>query len=242
MVLVVTGSTGGIGSCIVEKAVKSLGIEKIYCMYRDEDKFRRQAFAGSRKVVPVRHDASRPDEILPFMQELGHVSFKRIVCIHTAFLIGPIQRAGDYLPDEIKRNAAVNMVDFVFLINGLLKIRHAQGMELKIINIDSGAAYQPLEGWGLYASSKAFANMFLKTVQLENPGVKVVSYEPGVVDTRMQEEIRNTDDAVCSRAAVFRKYYDEGMLRSPDAVAEDIFVRFVEGWDGGHFREGYQAE
>lgn len=242
MIMIVTGSTGGIGSCLVKKALQSHKIEKIYCLYRNESKFHDQGYADNPKIVPVRHDASEPEGVVQFMQDLDKIHCESVVCIHTAFCIEPILRVGTYLPEDIKKNTAVNIMDMVFLMNGLLQLIHTRAIKLKIINIDSGAADKPLEGWGMYCASKAYTNMFLKTVQMENHGVKIVSYEPGVVDTPMQKEIRNTDNLICGQAEIFRSYYDKGMLRSPDAVAQDIFERFIEGWNAKHFREGYKTE
>lgn len=55
-------------------------------------------------------------------------------------------------------------------------------MRAKVLCIDSRAVYKLIEGWGLYCASKACVSMFLQTVHLENPDIKILLYEPGVVD------------------------------------------------------------
>ena len=61
-----------------------------------------------------------------------------------------------------------------------------------VVNISSGAAKRPIEGWSAYCSAKAGLDMATRTLALEqsretNP-VRVLSFAPGIVDTRMQEE------------------------------------------------------
>ncbi|KAI4447384.1 Benzil reductase ((S)-benzoin forming) [Eubacterium plexicaudatum ASF492] len=242
MILIVTGATGGIGSCVVKKAMQSPAVEKIYGMYRKEEKFNHLFAHAENKLVRVRYNAAQSNENLQFLHALREINCETVVCVHTAFCLEPLLRVGTYLPEDIKKNVSVNVVNMVLLVNELIRLHHTKGIRLRIINIDSGAADRPLEGWGLYCASKAYANMFLKTVRLENPQVGIVSYEPGVVDTPMQEKIRQTDSAVCGQTELFRAYFEKGMLRSPETVAADILARFVENWDVRHFKEGYRTE
>ena len=61
-----------------------------------------------------------------------------------------------------------------------------------IINLGSGAAYNPLEGWSHYCASKAGVAMLTKSLQLElkNQGIRVMSLSPGTVATEMQIKIK----------------------------------------------------
>jgi len=63
-----------------------------------------------------------------------------------------------------------------------------------IINLSSGAAHRPLEGWSAYCAAKAGTAMLTAAVALEagDGGVRVYGFQPGVVDTSMQERIRGS--------------------------------------------------
>lgn len=242
MDIIITGATGGIGQCLVRLGVESEKVERIYCQYRNEEKFQNLFGFCSDKLVPEKQDARflRQDSLI--IQELHKNQPQDLACIFTMFSIQPIKRIGTYTLEEIKENLYTNVLDLVLFTNWLISYQKEGNTRLKLIYIDSGAAYKPLEGWGMYCASKAYANMFFKTVQLENPEIPVVSYEPGVVDTRMQEEIRNTQKEVFGQVDLFREYYRKKMLNSPERVAEDLWNRFVEGWEGTRFREGYKRE
>lgn len=61
-----------------------------------------------------------------------------------------------------------------------------------LVNISSGAAHSPREGWSAYCSSKAALAMLTRSSALEyaQRGVRSYGFQPGVIDTDMQAAIR----------------------------------------------------
>ena len=61
-----------------------------------------------------------------------------------------------------------------------------------IVNVSSGAAMRPLEGWSAYCTGKAGLAMLTRAIALENPdnGIRVFGFQPGTTDTDMQVTIR----------------------------------------------------
>src|SRR6202008_1576489 len=68
-----------------------------------------------------------------------------------------------------------------------------------IINVSSGAAYRPLEGWSSYCSAKAGLAMLTRSLALETTGVRVFGFSPGTIDTDMQVKIRASGMNMISR-------------------------------------------
>ena len=62
----------------------------------------------------------------------------------------------------------------------------------KVINILSGAAIKPIEGWTAYCSTKAALHMVNQQTHLEGyeNGISSIGISPGMVDTEMQGKIR----------------------------------------------------
>lgn len=56
---------------------------------------------------------------------------------------------------------------------------------------------------------------------------RALSFSPGIVDTRMQEEIRLTPRKDFSQLDRFIAFKEEGRLASPEAVAE-VLIRYLE--------------
>lgn len=63
-----------------------------------------------------------------------------------------------------------------------------------IVNVSSGAAHRPKEGWAAYCASKAGLAMLTRSIDLEarRLGIRVYGFQPGVVDTEMQSIIRRS--------------------------------------------------
>jgi len=57
-----------------------------------------------------------------------------------------------------------------------------------IVNVSSGAAHRPLEGWSAYCAGKAGLAMVTRSIALETAGkaVRVFGFSPGTIDTDMQ--------------------------------------------------------
>jgi len=103
----------------------------------------------------------------------------------------------------------------------------------KIFNISSGAAINPYESWSMYCSSKAGLDMMTKVVSKEQKeiksGVKIVSIYPGVVDTDMQAEVRNTSPKNFKSVQRIIDFYENGELFTSEQVAKKIYHLDVTG-------------
>ncbi|GAA4331093.1 SDR family oxidoreductase [Pigmentiphaga soli] len=70
-----------------------------------------------------------------------------------------------------------------------------------VVNVSTGAAHTPRDGWSAYCSSKAGLYMLSRSVLAEygGEGLSVYSLQPGVVDTDMQARIRSAGANEISR-------------------------------------------
>lgn len=112
------------------------------------------------------------------------------VLVNNAGVIDPIGHLSDSDPDEWMKAASINYFGIYNGVRAALPMMKAQRRG-RIINISSGAAHAPLEGWAHYCSAKAAAAMLTRCAQLEagDAGVSVVGLSPGTVATYMQEAI-----------------------------------------------------
>lgn len=111
--------------------------------------------------------------------------------VNNAGVIDPIGPLADSDPAEWSRASDIN---FKGVYNGLraaLPLMKAQGSGV-VVNVSSGAAQNPYEGWSHYCSAKAAALMLTRAAHLEmqGTGVRIVGLSPGTVATYMQQAIR----------------------------------------------------
>lgn len=151
-------------------------------------------------------------------------SAKKIVLVNNAGMIGDVKYAGRMSEDDIVRTYNVNLVAPSLLVNSFLRSYSEQPAEQVILNVSSGAAKNPIDGWSIYCATKAGLDHFSRTVaeELKQAGktqVHLFSVAPGVVDTSMQEQIRSSSDADFSRLEQFIDYKKSDQLLSPSLVA-----------------------
>jgi NAD(P)-dependent dehydrogenase (short-subunit alcohol dehydrogenase family) len=110
------------------------------------------------------------------------------IVINNAGVVGPIGRIDAVEPAAWGQNIATNLVGAYGVIHGAIRANPA----CTIINLSSGAARRPLEGWSAYCAGKAGLAMLTRAAHEEFAphGLRIFGLAPGVVDTDMQGEIR----------------------------------------------------
>jgi benzil reductase ((S)-benzoin forming) len=158
-------------------------------------------------------------------QQLDHMvddhPSRVIVFINNAGTIAPIGPATEIAEQRLMQAMQVNFA--ASLAVAAVIASAAKGRDCRIINVTTGAARRPLPGWLAYCSSKAACRMGLDVLALENPGISVVHVDPGVIDTPMQDYIRqNAGPNVMAPP-------DRAMLMSPlDAARHLLAAGFGE--------------
>lgn len=113
------------------------------------------------------------------------------ILVNNAGVIEPIGMIGEVDPADWARLIAINLTGAYAMTHHAFRVMKAQGGG-RIVNVSSGAARQPLEGWSAYCASKAGLAMLTMATDLEGAehGIRCFGYAPGVVDTDMQAVIR----------------------------------------------------
>ncbi len=148
--------------------------------------------------------------------------------VNNAGLLGPIgPLAGPGTdPAEIARTVDVNVTG---VLNGTAvfaeHVRAREGTGT-LVNISSGAATNPYEGWAAYCASKAAVDQLTRVVALEEArhGLTAYAVSPGLVDTDMQVAIRAAGRTSFPEVDRFRRAAAEHRFNSPAWVAEHILA------------------
>ena len=100
-----------------------------------------------------------------------------------------------------------------------------------ILNISSGAANKAIASWSTYCATKSALDSLTAVIDEEkHQNLKILSISPGVVDTNMQEEIRNSDPKNFPLHQNFVDYYSKNELISPKLVAVKL-LQIIEKRD-----------
>jgi NAD(P)-dependent dehydrogenase (short-subunit alcohol dehydrogenase family) len=191
-IVLVTGASRGIG----EAASIALAKAGAAVMLAARDSARIEAVAA-RIEAAGGHAATSVCDVSDYAAVSAVVAetvarFGRLdALINNAGVIEPIASVAAADPAAWARNIQINLVGAFHCIRACLEPMRAAGGGT-IVNISSGAAHRPLEGWSSYCSAKAGLAMLTRAVALEHAaeGIRVFGFAPGTIDTDMQVAIR----------------------------------------------------
>jgi benzil reductase ((S)-benzoin forming) len=157
-----------------------------------------------------------------------------LTLINNAGTLGEIGYIGELPNEHFQFVFDLNVVAPAMLMNTFLSVYSGQtGIPRTVLNISSGAAQRPVDGWAAYCASKAALNALSETAQkeqeLRGSGVRVWALAPGVVDTDMQAHIRTAEVGQFSEAEKFAGYKAEGQLQDASSTANQIVTWLTRG-------------
>lgn len=162
----------------------------------------------------------------PFSESVGDL--QRFALINNAGTLAAMKPLARISPAEWRDALAVNLAAPAWLTG--FAIRRFRHVPLRVIDLSSGAATAAYPSWGPYCTGKAALRMLGQVAAQEveevaesrHPNAAFVSYAPNVVSTRMQEEIRATDETSFPRRARFVALYEQDQLHRPEGPAAEI--------------------
>jgi 3-oxoacyl-[acyl-carrier protein] reductase len=122
------------------------------------------------------------------------------ILINNAGVIEPIATIAGSDPAAWAKNVQINLVGAFNAVRAVLPGMVAAGGGT-IVNVSSGAALRPLEGWSAYCAGKAGMAMLTRAIMLEEGahGIRVFGFQPGTTDTDMQVLIRASGMNIISK-------------------------------------------
>jgi len=191
-VIIVTGASRGIGAAAAV-ALAEAGAT-VALTARDGDRLAdiARSIAGSGGTVSSRPcDVSNYQALASLVDEMTSRYGRIDGLINNAGVIEPIASIAESDPAEWARAIDINLTGAYHAIRAVLPGMLATGGGT-IVNVSSGAAIRPLEGWSAYCSGKAGLHMLTRAVALETAGrgIRVFGFQPGTTDTDMQVLIR----------------------------------------------------
>lgn len=221
-VFIVTGTSRGLGRAIVNELINLEN--EVFCIQRKAD------LENHDKLNIIEFDLSKIDE-LPTLVDLifKKINLKKtnsICLVNNAAVLNPIKPLFKLNQAEINYIIEVNLLSIIQLTSLVLNRINNVKINKVVVNISSGAASKPIDGWTLYCVSKAAIEMFTKCLALEQERsiypAKIISFIPGIIDTKMQENIRNTSVQDFPSVLKFKSLMENNYLLSPETVSKSL--------------------
>lgn len=180
-VWLVTGASGGLGRCLVERVLEEG--EQVVATTRRPSELSDLAgrFPGRLRVVEL--DITDPDRIQAVVDETVSVLGRLDVVVSNAGcgLIGGLEECGR---EQIQRNFAVNLMGPLDLMRAVLPVLRSQKSG-HLILIGAAATISNYPGFAVYGGAKAAVELAAESVRSEASafGVRVSVVQPGPLRT-----------------------------------------------------------
>ena len=142
------------------------------------------------------------------------------VVILNAGILGDIKTFDKWSYNELQEIMDVNVWANKRILDYLFK----NNIEVKqVICISSGASEHTYKVWSGYSISKAAVRMMMEVYSKEVEDTHFMSVAPGLVDTQMQDYLRNKVDVKeFPSSSYFKESKENGNTKSPDEIAKKI--------------------
>lgn len=223
--VILSGPTRGLGRALFDRLV-SQGFPTVG-LGRDLGRIAAVARSAPAQIQLVEVDLGADfnaltDALAAVRRILSTNSSGPLAFISNASIIEPIGQATGLTCSGLERAMRINCLTPLMIANFLTKTAQAQGRPLLVLDVSSGAACRPIRGWQAYCTSKAAYKMGLDVLAAENSHIQVVHFDPGVMDTSMQDLIRAQHVEDMPEVEVFRAYREKGTLKAPFTVATEL--------------------
>jgi NADP-dependent 3-hydroxy acid dehydrogenase YdfG len=221
--VIITGHSSGLGRALLDQCMQ----DKVHVVGIAR---RSIAFQHPRFRQIQADFAARDHNIEQILQALTLIdpeenAWHTVTLVNNAGTMHPVGFMGQLDNTAIASSLHTNVTVPMQLSNWLLK-RFPQ-KRLRIAQISSGASHKPYAGWGVYCSSKAALRMAAQVMASEAEAtgrqLSLVVYEPGVLNTPMQEDLRQIKAEAFPQVERFRQLQASGQLVEPQASAQELW-------------------
>ncbi|KAG2386083.1 hypothetical protein C9374_002529 [Naegleria lovaniensis] len=186
---------------------------------------------------------SHPPAYDIFQHTLQHHSkIDHLIC--NAAVLGAIEKISDFsteqLTHELYQSYQVNILSVMQLCHYCLpELRKSAAMREprrggNILLVSTGLAVKAFEGTAMYGTTKAALNHFATYLDCEEKlyaertfsdepqqrRVKIVAIQPGMVDTDMQRDVRESGKNKMNEYGIFVSVYEKGQLESAEKIGK----------------------
>jgi len=231
---IITGASKGLGEGIALELARNGN--HLFVVSRTESKqVKKQALENGcgYSFIPfdLAYSHDTPQLARSIFEQIALEKAIGVYLVNNAGILEPVGRAELCDADAVEHHIHINLLAPMLLSAAFIQLTSAWPIQKRILNISSGAAVNPYWGWSSYCTGKAGLDMYTRCVALEQSTqphpIEIMSVAPGIIDTSMQEFIRNTTDEQFLDRKKFVEFKESGMLVHPHDAGKRIAALLI---------------
>jgi NAD(P)-dependent dehydrogenase (short-subunit alcohol dehydrogenase family) len=228
---IITGASRGLGAAMADALVQPG--HRLLCMARQErSELAQQARDRGVPCEQWRVDLADPqpaaERLAAWLGSQAGSGLTRACLINNAGVlsrIGPVDEA-DFA--DLSNALRVGLEATLLLSAAFVRGTRDWAIDRRIMNISSGLGRRAMAGSASYCAAKAGMDHLSRAMALDEAqrahGARVVSIAPGVIDTDMQTQLRESDPHGFPDRGNFVNLKRSGSLTTPAATAEKLLA------------------
>jgi NAD(P)-dependent dehydrogenase (short-subunit alcohol dehydrogenase family) len=235
-VAIITGGGRGLGRAVAERMAKMGASVVIASRNAPElDEVAKGIKRAGGKVLAQTADIADERQVQELVLATERWVGPATILVNNAGMVDPMVQLVRSNSALWLRSVAINVGGTYLATRAVLPgmLDRAYG---RIVTISSGAAIRPSAGWTAYSAGKAAIVQLTRSLalELEGTGVTANAFNPGYIDTAMQERIRRTPSSDFPRGDEYRAAQREGKLKDPKVPARAVVFLALPSthWNG----------
>jgi NAD(P)-dependent dehydrogenase (short-subunit alcohol dehydrogenase family) len=222
---ILTGASRGLGRAMAEQRLRP-GHRLLTISRRPCDLV---APAGAEHVAwsqDLADSVTAADRMERWLEEQPSPRIASATIIHNAGVLSRLAPLADNAATDLARALRVGLEAPMLLTAAFLRATAAWAVPRKVLFVSSGLGRSAMAGSASYCAAKAGMDHLARALALEEAarpnGARVASLAPGVIDTDMQEQLRNADPTRFAARSRFVGLHGGGQLVSPAEGARRV--------------------
>ena len=223
---IITGASRGMGLALAQQLLTPHATLLCIARHANPDLAASAAQAGTHLTQwtqDLADSTGAAQRLRDWLHSQQPAQFASVTLINNAGVIPTVAPLDQSDPLELVNALRVGLEAPMLLCAAFLRATRDWPMPRKVLNISSGLGRRAMASQSAYCAAKAGMDHFTRCMALDEAlqpqGAKVCSLAPGVIDTDMQVQLRQSDPARFPDRASFAGLYQNGQLSSPHEAA-----------------------
>ena len=228
---ILTGASRGMGLAMAQQRLAA-GHDLLTLSRKPSEVLAAQAEQAGRQCEQWPQDLARAEtaaaRLATWLQSQDPSDLASVTLINNAGMLPRIAPLDDIPGTELAESMRVDLEAPMLLTAAFLRATAGWHAQRRVLNISSGLGRRAMAGQATYCAVKAGMDHLSRAVALDQAllanGARIVSLAPGVIDTDMQVQLRESDAALFPDRARFERLKAQGQLWSPAEAAAKVLA------------------